>query len=445
MNAIRRPLAASLGAALAALVAASPAPALDVTIASPSDDLWHYPFNFTYGFRPTASVFGAVGTVFNDRDAILLLGFETDADVLTGLPEEAYVVRSARVTLSHTDTASWIPDTTVDDVSTYVAPETDSDPGRPIELYGIGFTTFDPLTWTETTGPYIGAAPPGPPFNGIPDLPRDPYPLARDGVSHVENSVLDGVTPDPWAIGVPDPSYVPDAMTAPFDVVFDLDTEDSGIASYLAGNLASGRVLLSVTTLLEVPEQSPPGPFPSFVTKEGIGSNPGAHPGVLELDVYIEPEALLEVRTAAWQAEIDAARDAIPEINQNNSARKKLEVASAKCAAALTFLGGATDVDRKAESKALAMLKSAGALVAKVADKWPELVPGFAVPDDLLDAMRTLAVEEIDRVECADSKCTKKRDKATTLLGLGDTRASQGKVASAAAKYRAAFNLVRPF
>jgi hypothetical protein len=57
---------------------------------TPSDDRWHYPFNFTPGHRAVASCFGSTAdpnfTTFNDRDGIFLIAWRPDEEFCSGLP-----------------------------------------------------------------------------------------------------------------------------------------------------------------------------------------------------------------------------------------------------------------------------------------------------------------------------------------------------------------------
>src|SRR5262245_46900273 len=76
--------------------------AAPVSFVTPSDDRWFYPFNFTPGGRPVGTCFGAGGTPnFNDRDAEVVVVWNTAASIATGLGADAYGIRSVRVTLTN--------------------------------------------------------------------------------------------------------------------------------------------------------------------------------------------------------------------------------------------------------------------------------------------------------------------------------------------------------
>lgn len=257
---------------------------------TPSDDRWQYPFNFAPGFRATASCFGATGQDgFNDRDGVVLVAWETVDDVAPGRPDGCYNVRAVTVTLTNYATPSfrpaWAVDLTVDDWTTYVS-AADSDPGRPVELFGVAFgPAHREDSWTEDAF-YVGSASEG-------NAPRDPYPFVfRDGthdVLHVEDSVKglhndsleeplcgapDGAcpfTPFPWAVGVPI-SYTPATQSVPFDVRFivDLCRSDGHVRKYFQRQLRTGRVFVSITSMHEVEPFEPAFSFPNFFMKEGV-------------------------------------------------------------------------------------------------------------------------------------------------------------------------------
>lgn len=283
---------------------------------TPSDDRWFYPFNFTPGSRGNATTFGAGGIpMFNDRDGCVIVAWDTSAQIAPGQGPDDYVVESIRVTLKNLPGASWHVDTTVDEWFTYDVnndgllngdgqPRTDpndtdgesddADPGRPIELFGVGFGPItSAATWTEFT-PFEGSADDG-------DFPRDPFPFVfQDGtgeILHAEDNVKGlhnepflpdgtGFTPTPWAIGVPI-GYLPGAQTEPFDVVFeiDLDLFDGEARRHFQEQLDAGRLFVMVTSLAEVEQMGDPASVPNFYMKEGVGLHPNAAAPRLEIEL----------------------------------------------------------------------------------------------------------------------------------------------------------------
>lgn len=274
-----------------------PARATDFVFDKPTDDIWQYPFAFDAGARDSGVVFGSTGNVFfkgfNDRDGMIVASWNTSTLIATGQPLSSYDIQSITVTLTHQDCppgdcgnfvfpASWVVDLTVDDWFTYDAnnngvmdgvEQPDPDPGRPLEMFGVGFgPTFTAQSWMESSA-YIGSTClPG--VNVCNHVPRDPYPLAfQQGTGsplHAEDSLKGEWNPGvafpgcnhpqnicpftaiPWAIGQP-LNYTPGSQTAAFDVVFqvNLDLENGSVRDYFQRQLLAGRVTVVVTSLVE--------------------------------------------------------------------------------------------------------------------------------------------------------------------------------------------------
>lgn len=251
---------------------------------TPSDDRWHYPFNFTPGQRAFATCFGSTAdpnyTTFNDRDGIFLIGWRTSNLVCPALPPGSYDVQSVRVTLTAPQWADWTLDLTTDPWFNLDYPITDSDPGQPIELFGVGFgPIYTYGNWTESSS-YVGG-------DDQEYSPRDPFPFVFGGSAtsrlHVEDSVKEQFTPTPWAIGVPI-GAVPGEQTAPLPVQFDIDLlqSDGLVRRYFQEQLSGGRVLVAVTALTVTSKQAPAG-FPAFYTKEGAAADPAGRAPVLSV------------------------------------------------------------------------------------------------------------------------------------------------------------------
>ncbi len=325
-------------AAASGLVSAPRAAAEEFVFLKPSDDVWHYPFNFTPGTRDTGPLFGSVGNVFyagfNDRDGIILIAWNTAAQIDTGRSFAAYDIQAITVTLTHQDCppgdcgvfifpATWPVDLTVDEWFTYDAnnngimdgPEVpDPDPGRPLELFGVGFgPQYNYFTWTQTT-PYVG----GTCLFGqnvCSFVPRDPFPMTFQAGSgamlHVEDSVKgrwnEGLdtplcahpqevcpfTPIPWAIGHPI-GYTPGAQAAAFDVVFSVNLQllDGLVKRYFQEQLHHGRVVVAITSLVETGEQEPGNP--TFFLKEATEPSGGFPP----IPAAKAPKLVIDLRTA---------------------------------------------------------------------------------------------------------------------------------------------------
>src|SRR5262245_49728890 len=102
--------------------AASVCAAGQFTFLTPSDDRWHYPFNFSGGSRATGSCFGSTanpGFTFNDRDGELAVAWNTAGQIAPGQGADAYGVRAVRITITNEPEATWPVDTTADEWFTY--------------------------------------------------------------------------------------------------------------------------------------------------------------------------------------------------------------------------------------------------------------------------------------------------------------------------------------
>ncbi|MCA9244220.1 MAG: hypothetical protein KDA32_09710 [Phycisphaerales bacterium] len=280
---------------------------------TPAIDRWHYPFNGTPGRRPIFSTFGATGVAgFNDRDGEPLLAWDTGGQIPTGADPNTYAIQSIRVTLTADwfDGPDWPVDMTVDEWFTFDVnfdgmvngdgiprgepndtdgESNDDDPGRPIEMFGVGFgPTYTASTYTETSA-YIGSI-------NSPSAARDPFPFVFDpngAMLHCEDSVrgnfngplgVTSFTPTPWAIGEPI-GYTPGAQTIPFDVVFDIDLtqSDGRVRRYFQEQLAAGRVFVVVAGMANTVQMGSTSAFPVFFTKEGLTLDPLAKAGKLEI------------------------------------------------------------------------------------------------------------------------------------------------------------------
>lgn len=299
---------------LVVAVIAWAAPGESFVFEAPSDDRWHYPFNFTPGARPLASTFGAGGLFgFNARDGVLIAAWDTSTQVEPGMDPESYDVRCIKLRVMNLAGAEWPVDLTVDEWYTHDVngdeelngdgfprghpddtdgESDDEDPGRPIEVFGCGFgPTHSRDTWHERSR-YVGS-------DSTENLPRDPFPFVFQDETwemlHVEDSVKglfnDGLeepvfefTPVPWAIGVP-VDYQPGNQPTPFFIDFEIDLAltDGAVRRYFQEQLAAGKVFLIVTSLREAVREGGQQGYPTLFTKEGDLIDPDALPPTLEV------------------------------------------------------------------------------------------------------------------------------------------------------------------
>lgn len=276
-----RAVAAAVACGAASALVGPAASADTARFDQPASDRWMYPFSFTPGTRTVAPTFGAVGSDgFDDRDGQFLVGFNTAGLVPTGLGAGSYQITSARLTV--TDSGGGIVyDNSYDLVSTYLAPATDADAGRPIEVHGVGFRNgytrlgFGPNDGAppayEESSPF---GPPGGPAEGV----RHAFPLGFDAAGNgidVSNNVADGFESNPWALGVN--STLTPGSVAPADstFTFDLNLSDPNVLGYLQDALNDGTLGLMVTSLHPATQQSAEG-TPRFYTKENVLHDPGS-------------------------------------------------------------------------------------------------------------------------------------------------------------------------
>lgn len=270
--------------------------------ATPSDDRWQYPFNFSGGGRSTASCFSSLGTGnpaftgFNDRDGVLIVAWNTASEIPAGQGSSSYDIESIRVTVTNEPGATWAIDLTPDEWFTFDVnndasingdgiprglpgdtdgESSDLDSGRALELFGTGFgPTYTSVTWNENST-YIGGRETG-------NLPRDPFPFVyQDGSSevlHCEDNVkglhnpgLGSFTPTAWAVGVPQ-EYTPGSQNTAFDIVFDvnLSLSNGAVRAYFQEQLNAGRVFADITCLADTQQFGSPQGIPSLYNKEAV-------------------------------------------------------------------------------------------------------------------------------------------------------------------------------
>jgi hypothetical protein len=258
-------------------------------------DRWMYPFNASAGTRVSATTFGAVqNPAFDDLDAQILLGFDTaSAGVPTAAGGGLYRITQATVRLTTATDGAFELDNTYDAFGTYLEEATDSDAGRPLELYGVGFrngyasagfggTVAGPPVFEEAEGFGI----PGPP------APQRRHAFASDYAGgqprDVSNSVREGFDPVPWAIG--DVPGLATGSSVPLDtaVVFQIDVHNPDVLAQLQAGLDAGGLFFAVGSRHRSTQGSSEGiPSFHFGGTDGVSIGPRAS---LQLDYEIVPE-----------------------------------------------------------------------------------------------------------------------------------------------------------
>lgn len=311
-------------ALLAVVIGAQSSP---VTI-EPVGDKYMYPFindspNDGGYRRDYGSVFGAYGAIddpsfdFDDRDAQFFLDFATQDLAPTGLGAAKYRVLSLTLILVVENEGGFFYDPTFDPLSTYLTPATDTDPGRPLELYGVGYRSG----WTRAT--FTADAP----FQSVPsssilnpqgdwNRKRNAFAIDFDAFGaprDISNNVEENFETNPWAvadspgfIGREDGLYTESAIT-PGSLMpegrvlrFQLDPRNPRIAAYLQDALHAGRLHLMVSSLYGTQQQS--SAIPRFYSKE-IGL-PELTPQ-LSAEVLVMPDTTIERLSNGYRIKFD--------------------------------------------------------------------------------------------------------------------------------------------
>ena len=283
--------------AAASLFAAASAGATTFTA---SGDRWMYPFNFSAGAETTASLFGAPGDPsFDDRDGQYLLDFDTSGSIAPGHGAGNYVIASATLTITlkpEGQQGTWSYDPTYDSYTTYGA-GTDTDAGRPIELYGVGYRNgFTTATFTEASA----FSNPGAPAPGIRNAYSSDWAggVARD----VSDNVRDGFDANPFGVGTIAGINAGDLAPGGADVVFQIALTPDVLA-YLQDRLNGGEVDLLVSAIAAATQGGPPV-YPRFQTKEGLAAGVAR----LDLDVQVVPEPTTALLVASGLAVVASRR-----------------------------------------------------------------------------------------------------------------------------------------
>ncbi len=273
----------------------------------PDFDRWMYPFNGSdpLGSRPSASSFGVIDPDFDNRDAQVYFGFVLTNAIPAGLGPDAYQIVSCRFEATMSDGATEY-DPTPDAWTSYLAATqalftADSDPGRPMELFGAGWRgTNTPASFGEN-GPFQPGFPPVT-FRNV----RTVYALGlhTGALVDVSNSLTpdgsftNGFDPIPFAVGTA-PITPGAAIPLPTTFTFDVNTTEPLIQSYLQQALDDGMLGLVIATLHPSTFMGP-AVFPVWAQKESVIDPPAA----LTITYRLRPELAGglsdDVRVVRW-------------------------------------------------------------------------------------------------------------------------------------------------
>ena len=237
---------------------------------------WMYPFNGNPASRPTASVFGSLGSTpdFDSRDAQYLLGWSTTNRIPAGQGASNYLLRHARVTITIASGNQYVYSGILRDYRTYF-PTNDprwiasTNAGGPVELFGTGYRGG----YTAATFPQDG------PWGMVTDVyytNRTVYAAGFDTnglLVDVSNNVGDDGTNEiaaafevaPFAVGQTTNVAEGELMPLGSQLTFDLNLDDPLIYGYVQRALNEGSLNLMACSLLGASFTGPPN-YPNFYT-----------------------------------------------------------------------------------------------------------------------------------------------------------------------------------
>jgi hypothetical protein len=262
----------------ASALAGSTSGPVEVELDQPSLDRWFYPFNGTPGSRASSPAFGALGLAgFDDRDAQFLVGFDTGSLVATGFEPNQYRVTEARLILTVAEGGIFDHDPTHDAVQTYYDPSDpeyvpDSDAGRPVEVFAVGYRGGYALETVEEGMPFGTAAIPPAElgrnvFAAVLDVPAGEFVDAS-------RNVRQRFEVEPLGVGEVDGLPVGDTVPQDAEMSVELDVCSQASRMHLGAGLAFGRLLFSVSSLHDA-SQGGVVTYPVFYTKENpLGGAP---------------------------------------------------------------------------------------------------------------------------------------------------------------------------
>ncbi len=258
------------------------ADSIDVDLAEPTLDRWFYPFNGNNGFRTVASIFGAVTDPeegfdpdFDNRDGQMLIGFDTSGVVPAGLGPEAYTISQASVMVTVQSDLTFEYDPTADPYTSWLPsldPDftADPDPGRPLELFGVGFRCDFTASTIPEDGPFCDNC------NCFPPNPcrevRCLYPIDFIGACElrdVSNNVDSAFDPVPFGVATTGALLPGESVPADTVLTFELDVANPCVQQYLAQSLDEGMLDVLLASIFLAAKQQE-GTFPKIYCTEHL-------------------------------------------------------------------------------------------------------------------------------------------------------------------------------
>ena len=280
--------------------------ALAGVILEPAGDKHMYPFIQDMppaGQRDYASVFGAYGALdnipgydFDDRDSQFFIDFDTTGLISPGEGAQNYHISSLEVWIVVQNNLAFTLDTSPDSLHSFQNIANDTDQGRPIEIYGVGYRGgFSRETFSQDSPFASGLGY----KNG-----RNAYAIDfnSDGATRdVSNNVEEAFQPNPWAIAdapgsidyqgnfVSSPVAAGSSVPEGTVLRFSINLADPQVRAYVQSGLHAGRLHLMVSSLYNAVQQG--SDIPKFYTKESDFHDPTG-------GVYLAPRMYAEVTLA---------------------------------------------------------------------------------------------------------------------------------------------------
>lgn len=240
---------------------------------SPALDKWMYPHNAAPCDRPASSTFATRGDAsgVDTLHSQHLVGWDTEATILTGLHPTRYLIRSASIRLTINRGNLFKFDPTPDSLESHFDPESpgftpDIDEGRPVEIYGLGFRNgFTLDTFEQCAG-----------FGGAELGRRNAFAAGWstngtlvDISNHYgkTNALHQTFQTWPFAVGMADGVEPGQLAPAGSRMSFDLNLSDPKVVEYLQTGLAHGKLRWAVVSRHENTGQFGSPRYPDFVTR----------------------------------------------------------------------------------------------------------------------------------------------------------------------------------
>jgi hypothetical protein len=247
-------------------------PPVSINNTSPAIERWMYANNAAPCDRPAGASFGTFGDDANvdTRHAQHLVGWDTASVIPTNRGPTSYLVRRARVTLTINRGNLFANDPTHDDYRTYFDTNhpsylPDGDPGRPVELFGVGYRNgYDAASFDQCA-----------PFGSNLPTQRNAYAAGystNGALVDISNNVgkTNAAFPPfeavPFAVGQTTNAATGELVPTGAKITFDLNLSNPFVLAYVQNGLNSGRLRFMISSLHTSGGQFGSPTYPDFVT-----------------------------------------------------------------------------------------------------------------------------------------------------------------------------------